>query len=81
MGAVTSCTEASRAFTTALPPNSLRPRHTCAQAHIPDAHLPGTPHEQRGDWLTRSVLAVGEGEAGGESDVDFLLLGNSLLRV
>lgn len=26
-------------------------------------------------------MAVGEGEAGGESDADFLLLGDSLLRV
>lgn len=31
--------------------------------------------------LTRSVLAVGEGDAGGESDWDFLFRGNSLLRV
>lgn len=39
------------------------------------------PRTRRRDQLTRSVLAVGEGDAGGESDADFLLRGNSLLRV
>lgn len=44
-------------------------------------HAPCTQHRHGGKRLTRSVLAVGEGVAGGESDVDFLLRGNSLLRV
>lgn len=56
--------------------------HLCA-AHLPDTHALSLHSAQDTEIkpLTRSVLAVGEGVAGGESDVDFLLRGNSLLRV
>lgn len=45
------------------------------------SHLWHTTIRRKSKRLTRSVLAVGEGDAGGESDWDFLFRVNSLLRV
>lgn len=47
---------------------------------LPRSH-PHPPRTLAGGLLTRSVLAVGEGEAGGESDWALRFRGKSLLRV
>lgn len=80
---ITSCTAVSKAFKVPFScPNSLTPDTPVLSPHPKHTHALSL-HSQGQRWkpLTRRVLAVGEGDAGGESDVDFLLRGNSLLRV